>query len=340
MYELNYCEFYITNVCNLNCPNCNRFNNYAFTGHYKWNDHCEDYKKWSKLLNVKNIGILGGEPFLNPEILKWVEGIAQLWPHSKIIIITNGTQLQRYPELYSELMKYQGRVVLEINGHSKFEKPQVLEEIKNLLVSPKETLFDNSPTSWTTMYSNIRDASWPECDRVEDFYQLPEYIQQECRALHNVNPESWIDENYDRIFVDKNNIKIHYRPAWSFNESAVKFDPYRETLSLYQSDPDKAMKACYFKICHHFIDGKLYKCGPTGILPEFIKQFPVKLTDNQRSLINSYKPAEAEWTDNELSLFIDNLKTAKSIDQCSLCPETFTPQEFTAGTKKIKIVKI
>jgi hypothetical protein len=237
-------------------------------------------------------------------------------------------------------MKYKGRVLLEINGHSKFEKSQVLEEIKNLLDDPKETLFNNSPTSWTTMYSNIRDMSWPDCDCVEDFYQLPKYIQDECRTLHNVNPDSWIDENYDRFFIDKNNIQIHYRPAWTFNESTVKFDPYGKTLSLYQSDPDKAMKACYFKICHHFINGKLYKCGPTGILPEFIKQFPVELTNNQRSLINSYKPAEAEWNDNDLSMFINNLKTAEAIDQCSLCPETFTPQEFTAGTKKIKIVKI
>jgi len=342
MYELDYCEFYITNVCNLNCPNCNRFNNYAFAGHYYWDDHSAEYEKWSKILNIKTIGILGGEPFLNPEMFKWIENIARLWPLSEINVITNGTQLQRYPDLYKELLKYQGRVKLEINLHDKFQRQHVIEEIKNFLVDPEEKLVNGSPNAWSIAYSNIRDVAWTDCDQIEDFYQLPKYVQEECRSVHNLDPEAWIDKNFDRIFTDKNNIQIHYRPAWSFNESTVKFDPYSTTLSLHHSDPDKAMEACYFKICHHFINGKLYKCGPTGILPDFIKQFPVELTDRQRSLIESYKAAEPDWNDEDLSLFIDNLKTAKAIDQCSLCPESFIPQgfEFTAGTKKIKIVKI
>ena len=32
-------EFYITNVCNIACPQCNRFNNWNFKGHQIWKDY-------------------------------------------------------------------------------------------------------------------------------------------------------------------------------------------------------------------------------------------------------------------------------------------------------------
>ena len=62
MYKLPYVEFYITNVCNLNCTNCNRFNNYAFAGHQRWADNKEFYQQWAEILDVQEISILGGEP--------------------------------------------------------------------------------------------------------------------------------------------------------------------------------------------------------------------------------------------------------------------------------------
>lgn len=341
VYTLNYSEFYITNVCNLNCTNCNRFNNYAFSGHYHWADYADQYQQWAKLINIKHIGILGGEPFLNPEIFEWVDGIADLWPNSKLRIITNGTQLQRYPDLYDRLLKHRGRVIIELNNHDCDSQTKVFEEIENILQKPVEIKrINNSPESWSTTYQNIRDISWPDCDSIEQFDQLPLKIQHELREMHGIDPVKWIAENYDTVFVDSNGITIHHRPAWSFNECTVRYDPKNNGLSLHDSDPDKAMSVCYFKTCHHFIKGRLYKCGPVGILPEFIQQFPVQVTAKQQALIDSYEPADVTWTSDQLDKFIDNLVQAKSIDQCALCPETFTPQQFSAGTKKIKIVKL
>jgi hypothetical protein len=54
-YHLSYAEFYITHVCNLNCPDCNRFNNYAFKGHQRW----DDVKKLTVSVSVLNtIGVI------------------------------------------------------------------------------------------------------------------------------------------------------------------------------------------------------------------------------------------------------------------------------------------
>ena len=93
-------EFYITNVCNLSCTGCNRFNNYKFTGFQKWNDYKEVYKKWSEVLDVGYIGILGGEPLLTPDYINWLTGIRELWPTSTISTITNGYRLNYVPGLY------------------------------------------------------------------------------------------------------------------------------------------------------------------------------------------------------------------------------------------------
>lgn len=38
MNRLDYMEFYITNVCNLTCTGCNRFNNYKFKGFQRWTE--------------------------------------------------------------------------------------------------------------------------------------------------------------------------------------------------------------------------------------------------------------------------------------------------------------
>ena len=61
MYLLDRAEFYITNVYNLNCTNCNRFNDFAFRGHERWNDYKEQYCRWSQVLDLKTTDIISGE---------------------------------------------------------------------------------------------------------------------------------------------------------------------------------------------------------------------------------------------------------------------------------------
>ena len=84
-------EFYITNVCNLTCRGCNRFNDLNFKGHQYWDDHAEEYEAWSKRLDLPRITIIGGEPTLNPDLEKWCANLRRLWPNAVIMIQTNGT---------------------------------------------------------------------------------------------------------------------------------------------------------------------------------------------------------------------------------------------------------
>jgi len=338
---LNYAEFYITNVCNLNCPDCNRFNNFNFKGHTRWNDYFEQNKKWSQVLDIGTIGILGGEPMLNPDFLLWVEGLAQLWPSSAIKIATNGTQLKRWPQLYDVLVKYQGRVTVEISGHDA-DTQHDLERCVDEFLDGRDNFtstawqYKTSHRRWQLSYQQIRDPAWPECDTPGDFYSLPAAIQRECIDIHGFSPET-----YDYLGTQdpdrKRVIEIYLYD--NFVNSAVKYDPVTHSLSLNQSDPNKAMEVCSFRVCHHIIKGKLYKCGPVGILPEFVEQFDVSMTDRQRYLIESYRPAEPDWDGDELESFAKNLRDGVPIPQCSLCPEELVLNRFKATSKKIKFYK-
>lgn len=84
-------EVYITNVCNLTCRGCNRFNNYNFKGHFYWEDYSNEMELWSTKLDPEKIVIMGGEPTLNPDLKNWVHHLRRLWPQTAIGIQSNGT---------------------------------------------------------------------------------------------------------------------------------------------------------------------------------------------------------------------------------------------------------
>ena len=341
--HLPYSEFYITNVCNLNCTNCNRFNNFAFSGHQLWNDHADTYKKWANLLDIDTIGIIGGEPMLNPDFMSWVTGVRELWPNSELRIITNGTQLSRYPELYDLIVANADKMLVEISFHGFGQKEKVIPNIMTWLQQPVvKTTIHNKHTNelWQTIWNKIKDSSWPACNTPQDFVNLPGWIQQECIRDHRFSLTIWEEEVCHNLYCDANGVRVNVNMANYFNDSTVLFNPATQKLTLNNSNPALALEACYSKKCHHFIRGHLYKCGPVGILPEFIEQFDVEMSSEDRALINAYTPADTSWSPEQLSAFIDNLNNVQVIPQCKFCPENTAPKLFEAGVKKIKLTKI
>ena len=134
-------------------------------------------------------------------------------------------------------------------------------------------------------------------------------------------------------------MKLQLMQEWIFGQSSLIRNELTNELTFHDSNPDEAADVCAFHEhgCHHFIEGKLYKCGPVGLMPEFMQQYKVTVTEKQQQLINDYKPAEAEWAVEDLTQFIDNLNNKVVIPQCSLCPSKHEQVKFSASTKKIKI---
>jgi hypothetical protein len=150
-------EFYITNVCNLACEGCNRFNNYRFRGFQTWKEYEPMYTQWANQLQIPNIGILGGEPLLNPDFMSWFRGIRELWPYAKLCTVTNAYRLNQVSGLYDFLKQHRQNTHLQIGIHNKKNKKFVMDQIKNFLVGPVETKFNNNDPYNEFMW--IRDSN-------------------------------------------------------------------------------------------------------------------------------------------------------------------------------------
>lgn len=339
-HRLYRAEFYITNVCNLNCSNCNRLNNYRFSGHQLWNDYQSIYEEWGKRLDLDCISILGGEPFLNSSVYQWMSGLRKIWPNSEIMILTNGTRLKKSPDLYDILVNE--NIILTITAHDRERYKQIKKFLADeFLQSPLKIASSNNniggiPEWVKDAYNKVKDPSWPECKNVNDFYNLPLWIQKECKELHGIDPETFVENSSGATIIDANGVKINIEYAEDFVTAPLKYAG-NDKFQVYKSDPVKSHDVCISKFCHHFIKGKLYKCHHVALLPEFIDQFNVDINAQEYQLLLDYKPAQIEFNDDQLAKFLKELPNP--IPQCQLCPEKVERHTFQSGFKKIKIVK-
>lgn len=280
--KIPYCEFYITNVCNMSCTGCNRFNNFHFTGFQKWEDYKDIYAQWSREIEFNSTAILGGEPFLNPSFMSWARGITDLWPKATVRIISNGTRLHKVFGLY-ELLVERKKLKLCVGIHNKKHKKEIVQRVKDFLQAPFAIEFsDENPYQ---SYMTVTDANGVE-------------------------------------------VKIEYN--WWFHQGSIIKD--QNTLTLHNSDPVKAHNNCHMKTCHHFVSGKLYKCGVVAVLPDFDQQNKLQLSQQDRDLMLNYAPLELTADYDTKLNFVNNL--TNPINQCKFCPEAYNGQQIYAEEKK------
>ena len=333
--QLPLAEFYITNVCNFNCDNCNRLNNYYFSGHQLWKDYADAYKEWSTKLDIKQINILGGEPMLNPSLIDWIKGIRSLWPDSKLELLSNGTRLKYWPDFYKILKD--NKVKLIITTHNNKRHAELLNEVTELLQEPISKKYQGDLSRWYKAYLDVKDPSWPECTNANDFENLPEHIQIECRDVHKIDPENFLKNTNDLHFIDANGVQVTITYAEGFITAPLRYAGANQ-FEVYNSDPEKAHEVCISKYCHEFVRGKLYKCHHVALLPEFAEQFKVNLSIEDQQLLHAYQPLTADQSVDEIQKSIDNIRN--TIPQCKLCPSNLETILLQSSTKKPKIVKL
>jgi organic radical activating enzyme len=271
----NKIEFYITNVCNLTCDQCNRFNNFDFKGWQRWSDHAEQYRQWAKLIDLKAITIMGGEPLLNPTIVEWVHGLNDAFGID-VQILTNGTRLNKVSGLYEAIANATPR-----NG------------IRNTIA---------------VSLHNLSDLEQLQAD-IHDFLDGP--VQQTPRSQN-----LW---NSDYQYSDRNGVIINVYNQNQFDTSAVQVNKEGRYV-LFNNDPVQAHSACtYVKFkSYHFIRGRLYKCGPAALLPEFDAQHIFDISDSDREILHSYKPLTVDNFVEYKDEFLETL--TNPVAQCKFCP--------------------
>lgn len=279
----NKVDFYITNVCNLTCHNCNRFNNHDFKGWQRWSDYESQYEQWGRLVELKAITIMGGEPMLNPTLADWVTGLNRIFG-IEVQVLTNGTRFLYNKDLYQKLLY-------------RSSKTQALNHIGVSLHNME-------------LWSDMKESIYGFLDG-----GVQEYTKGHAKNI-------W---NSDWHFVDRNGIQINVYISNKFGNSAIQKDQYNR-YRLYNNDPVEAHKECSFVKfkSYHFIRGGLYKCGPVALMPEFDQQHHFDLSDEERALLNSYKPLTVDNFEEYHSEFFANLDNP--IPQCRFCPTKWDGQ--------------
>jgi organic radical activating enzyme len=300
--RLKYAEVYITNVCNYSCTHCQSLNNFSFKGHQSWEDHENEYRSLSNKLDIDQIQIIGGEPTLNPDFEKWVEEISKLWPNAKLQIATNGTRLDKLTkEIYQILLKHKG--TLWITCHD---------------IELYDGFLDFSKTFLNKIVSdNVSNDDWKR-----------DYERSKTDPTVKLKTVS-------RKMTDENDVEVILDWSQSFVSSVIDLLDNQSLTMKYNSDPVQAHDICYFKNCHQINKGKVYKCPLVSVLPDFLNQFDVNMSADDKSLAYSYEPLTA---DRDISKFVNAIDDV--IPQCKFCPANYTKHNFVGTDKKIKIIPI
>lgn len=97
-------EMHIVDGCNLNCRGCSHFSPIFDQGVFPdFESRLQDVKKLKeKFTYIKEFFLLGGEPFLNPEIDRYIRAIREELPKTTLTIVTNGLLV---PSLKSSTLK-------------------------------------------------------------------------------------------------------------------------------------------------------------------------------------------------------------------------------------------
>lgn len=228
--------FYMTNVCNLTCTNCATFNNFRFKGHFDWEVTRPYAEKWAEIVDINEIAVMGGEPFLHPDLDTWVYELRKLWPDCPDFRVTsNGTQLMRNVD---RIRKYfENRISIEINVHD----PALWDKIQ----ADSEEI--------------LKDIDWE--------------LEDNVGSLPRPNMPDYLERN--RVYLDKDGqVLIMMRESYEFFPTSIE-RIQQGKLFLHRSNPEIAHENCFMKDCHHFVNGLFYKCPTTAMSDLLHRQFSV-----------------------------------------------------------------
>jgi len=191
-----YCEIDIVHGCNLRCAQCSHFSPYR-SGLVAKEDIIDWLESWGKKIHSDIINLLGGEPFLHPDLAEIVRESSRIFPNSNLEITTNGLLLPRVDFAVFEVLR-KANVKVIVSDHSGNDIPyrQVLDSMNILRKQNVQHMLRNSNRLWhascrwtednvpVPFQSNLRRA-WTACD-AKDCKSLVDNKLYKCSILANI----------------------------------------------------------------------------------------------------------------------------------------------------------
>lgn len=114
--RLEFLEIMVIRTCNLSCQGCTTFSDLKYQGYTTWEQGRAWLEPWLDRITLEGVGVMGGEPLINPEIRSWLVGLRELMPDTQIRFVTNGLLLDRHWDIV-DLLQQLGNTVLKISQH-------------------------------------------------------------------------------------------------------------------------------------------------------------------------------------------------------------------------------
>jgi hypothetical protein len=96
---------------------------------------------------------------------------------------------------------------------------------RDYFLSVGNVFYENYSFNFSKFYQLVKDQSWPECNSINEFLTLPQWIQDECNELHDFTLYQKSHSAYNDIFesIQKqgNTIKSHHYNSALLNGAMV-----------------------------------------------------------------------------------------------------------------------
>lgn len=162
-----YIETHVMDGCNLKCKGCTHFSNLFPTDAAVPLERFErDITRLKKICDIKTLRLLGGEPLLHAELLRFLAVARENFPYCDIRVVTNGLLLEKQSE---ELFCYmrENEILFDISWY-----PPMLPRKEEIL-----SFLNNKQIKYHAYKTEIHEFS--RCLTLSDTHN-PEISQTKC----------------------------------------------------------------------------------------------------------------------------------------------------------------
>lgn len=129
--SLFYAEMGIIDVCNLNCKGCNHYSPIFEKKYPNVDVRIRDVERIVELYDaIVAFGLIGGEPFLSPDIEEYIKRTRNLLPKTEIEMVTNGLLIPKLDSRILECIK-DNNITISISQYVPTLK--IIDKIKSRL---------------------------------------------------------------------------------------------------------------------------------------------------------------------------------------------------------------
>lgn len=223
-------EYHLVDSCNLNCAGCSHYSSLIDDKIYVpldkiikdltlLKDKISDNLKWLRLL--------GGEPLLHPNIIECLLKIRELFPNTKISIVTNGILLKSMKQEFFDtclnynvelcitdygIIKNLGSLMVEINKsgvRTRYYKNPNIWHYQHIRLTP-ERIDCLSKCIYKNICNNYRDSKIYLCPHIAYIKYFNKYFNKDIQ----LDESDYIDlndiENFDELIEKLNNSKPNF----------------------------------------------------------------------------------------------------------------------------------